>query len=428
MTGAFNVAIAPFGVTDSSGKLQSSPDGSKLSLWLYQALDEQQHKPNLLPDGFAPQFWTDSDEVLPYEKKSATIGLVADSSSAQQAARHVGAHMVVYGALDGDRGTAHLAVQFHVPLLNGEADEVEGSHQFGAPLTVHFPLDGAIGGGGDLTSQLSLRARALIWFAAGLEPAFEGEHERALRIFQQAQNGLTDWPDQQNGQSTGKEVLYLFIGREARLAHQDSVALDNFEKAKSARPNYARAFVGEGNLHYAQAGCTSSTQTLDGDEIGQAIAAYGSAVEYADSRLTQIRAQLGLGLALQCAADDRIGADNFDAASVFVDRSLASVNDILENSADAGEQQLAHAFFLAGLADTSRAKIYLGQGNHDAELHALQDASVAFEACLARDTNDLPDAFLEKLKADYCRPDKQVVEGEITTLLAPAAPTDTGDT
>lgn len=250
--GTFNLAIAEFGQRDANGNLTTSTPGKQLSEWLYNKLRIESSG---LPADVQLTLWYDGMNFL---QKRASIGMIRDDQEAEQIARSLNARIILYGNLAANQDVATFTPQFYVRQKEGEADELTGAQQLGKPLPLPTPLNDEY-----LDLYLKPRGRALVWFARGLSFDLLGRYDTAYRTFLEAEQNLQDWSRDQ-----GKEILYYFIGREALfLGQTDQTARAAFDSAEQAltaaekayttakeiQPNYARAYLGLGQVHYQRA-------------------------------------------------------------------------------------------------------------------------------------------------------------------------------
>lgn len=267
-----NLAIAQFGELDAGDKIVPSQQGADLSARLYSGINTFIQKTQNLPPDTKLTVWQDSMTLL---QKRTPLGIVQNETQAATLAEDLQAHFIVYGYIErGDPlDTVHPFFYINHKLWSqktGEADELIGAQEMGAPFRVQRPLNDE-----DLYRKLQPRANALVWFMRALGFDLVGDYALAYQTFCQANTVLFNWQDNQ-----GREVLYYFLGREALLlgntdaaakktlalpdgdwspdctpfqnweqANQDAVKW--FSEAKNANPLYARADFGLGQA-YAQ--------------------------------------------------------------------------------------------------------------------------------------------------------------------------------
>jgi tetratricopeptide (TPR) repeat protein len=380
MTGTFNVAVAEFGELDAGGDVRASETGRTLSSWLFRSLVREHAD---LPSGQVGDVWHDD---LGWWRKRVPIGVVTGRTpderqdAAAALARRLNAHMVVYGHLTTTAAGRVLVPQFYVERLRGEAEEITGSHRLGAEIRLPEPFDPR-DLHGPLNGELVLRARALLLFADGLAYAVAyGDHAEAYRRFVAAEAKLPGW-------RLGREVLYLFQGREARQAHQLSDAEQAFRKAIEAQPGYARAHIGMGNVHLERAGCAAPGSAFDAAEWERASAAYGAALEVApqaSERRNVANAHLGLGAAYQCLAETRrLAGTPADEVVPLLRVAVSRSGEALAAAQTQDVRQIAQAHLLRGTAYSTMAGVRLQQLDGAGAREALASAGEAYDQCLA---------------------------------------------
>src|SRR5262249_5646050 len=142
-------------------------------------------------------------------------------------------------------------------------------------------------------------------------------------------------------------------------------------------------------VHYQQAGCGApNPRPLDATLIAQAIGEYATARDLATApgddetdTLTQMRAHLGRGLAEQCLAENERAQGRLASATTALMQARDEAQTVLDLAAGDEDEQIAHAYYLQGLAWWSDAAVVLAQGHPDAGIAALKDAAAAFDRC-----------------------------------------------
>jgi hypothetical protein len=410
MPGAFNIAVASFGKQTPNG-VTLSDDGTLMSQQVFEGLVDDQH--DLFDKGVRAAIWHDS---LPLEQKGTTIGVVADPVEARKAAERLNADVLIYGMLENSQSSTTLTLRFYSRVLHEEAGEIIGSHRLGSPVRVVLPFDAANPARFITVQALVARTKAMITFAQALADLKTSEPGAQVRAADDFKRVADTWP----AGIGGKEVPLVFEGREERLNGHLDLALGIFEDALKARPEYARAVMGEANVHYDMTGCGASgsdAQRLNATLLVQAIGEFSTARDLAEApiddepdSLIQMRTHLGLGLAQQCLTEYERAVGRFAAATT----ALAQAEDELQSVQDLAigdeDQQIAQAYYLEGLVAWSRAGLVLDQPPADpaAVAAALNESAAAFDKCQkVRDDHDqrLPgeqDAFLSMLASGPC--------------------------
>jgi tetratricopeptide (TPR) repeat protein len=191
---------------------------------------------------------------LPIGKTPADL-----EAGAQELGEKINAHIVIYGSIENDViGTPVITPKFFISQdAFGDAQEILGENELGGP----FRLTGKTTSGADLIGEnknLRSRVEVLSLLLKGLT-AFVGEDfPLSLNYFGQAQSSNL-WED-----TRGKEVVYMLAGNtsarlanyyvlQGQLAEADSAIMkteEYYKKALDSRPDYARAYLGLGNVEY----------------------------------------------------------------------------------------------------------------------------------------------------------------------------------
>jgi tetratricopeptide (TPR) repeat protein len=428
MSGNFNVAVADFGGLDqaSSGSSTSS-EAQQLSRWIFGGLvDEYAHLPGGI--GLQTQIWHDS---LPLRQKRVTIGIARGAASI---ANRIGAHLVIYGNLVEQSGEAQFVPEFYVAdRLRAEVDEVTGEQRLGEPIVVTLPLADPVNGP-FASEEATTRATALVYFTIGLIYDLSQNPQGALRVFQEAENRLERWAPR-----NGKEVLFLYKGRELLALKQEDAAAEAFQHALKINPQYARAHIGLGNVAHsrglrerqaaealrqqAQGGDTSAVdgQVQQGFQRAltasdQAATEYRTALglaQQSDAGLVQLNAQFGLAGELRTRAETYLHEGLEDSAS----RALPLAEQAVELNVGALQKvapdeygRLAYASLGVGAARQLLAHTRLllyGDIGRKADFLA---ASAAYADCLNYARLQRGDRAAEDLLKNYCTPYKAAVD------------------
>lgn len=262
MTGEFRVAIAEFTVNEAG----LGPNlGLDIADGIYQRLQKSIQENNL---DIQINLWGP-------EQTGAVNGSdqldIADNAALL--AKDIRAHILVYGEIEKVNGIVQINPEFIVNTSNSyEAEEITGQHDLGNPIQVDDTGDFV-----DLVAiniKLSARVNALAHMIFGLANYSLREYDRALRIFQQAEE-IDNW---QVGE--GQEVLYLFMGntesRKNDPTHQNlELAEQYYQRAVDIQPDYARGMLGLANIYYRKALLpieqANNPASLDTELINQAL-------------------------------------------------------------------------------------------------------------------------------------------------------------
>lgn len=449
MAGLFNVAVAQFGQVDAAGQVQPSVDGRQLSRRIYEALRlEFDNLPVDLRQEFQPLLWHDT---LPPEDKGVTIGIIpgasteARTTSAAKLAQEINANVIIYGNLVLNQNTASFVPEFYVASLHGEADEIVGRHQLGAPISLQLPLNLDQQAGLSLNKKLVSRTRALSRFTLGLMYDLGGFSQDARQVFQLALQEL-DWDS-----TGGREVFYYFLGRSALFLNDDQEAQTAFEQAQASNPGYARPFVGLGSVSFKRAQCqlldaAESDQAYnevcrrkDGSYIApcqgsgadclgqvrqeteQAIANYQQAMDQAEAAVepqTGLIAQLGLGSAYRLQAETYAYLGRDDQAGTLFDRAIQTILPTLGPMNAAGQHRyLAQAYLYLGTAYAQQARIRQDRGDVSGSIDLYRQAREAYANCAAqKEASPYDEILTQKIIAAACAPYDRVSQEALAVL------------
>ncbi len=290
---------------------------------------------------------------------------------------------MIYGNLDTDQGTIGFIPEFYVAQFSGQADEIVGEHQLGTPIEVETPIDITDPVTGlALNDQLAMRTQVLVQFTVGLMYDLAGLPQRALDVFRRMETQLTGWEEDE-----GKEILYLFIGREEHLLKHDDEAAKAYAEALRINPNYARARIGLGNIHYERAKKISPEALLESGVLAQAIAEYRRAIAIAPrspGAFVEVRSHLALALPLRLRGEVQLVRGDLDAAETSLSEATAEVQKAiaLTGKGAGQEQYLASAYLILGAALHQRAHIRLVRGDIEDSKTQFQQASAAYLQCV----------------------------------------------
>lgn len=244
MTGEFNVAIANFSVLDENGKPLDSADGRKLADFIALRLKDSFDELNL--KNIQYELWgPDLTGTVPGSDSTQR------EKAAKELAEKIGAHIVIYGAIQKTRRGFEFPPEFYVNYKGfTEAGDFTGEHDLGAPLALKLPF--ASNQIQDVENPaLSARATALSLITIGLAYYSIDDYGKALDYFKDAL-GTDGWLD-----TAGKEVGYLLLGNAlVRLASKEKTttrlqdAIDAYEQALLIDADYARAEVGHAGTLY----------------------------------------------------------------------------------------------------------------------------------------------------------------------------------
>lgn len=183
MSGAFNIAVAEFGLVAADGRAAAQPGqaGQITSGWVANKLrNELSSDPNLL-------VWQDGDAL---RRLNVTIGHMAGSTAAerttaaQAAARRLNADMLVFGNIDTRTSPAQLVLEFWMaPQAGYEFQDLQGPYQAGTPIEIVDPTHPGI----QAQPEINRQASTLAWLALGLTRMRFGQSSEGLQSFRKAE-------------------------------------------------------------------------------------------------------------------------------------------------------------------------------------------------------------------------------------------------
>lgn len=359
MRGAFNVAVAEFGIKVDRA-IQSSEVGKRLSSFVFQVLNKQQ-----LSDNEVVSFWHND---VPRTQRGVEINYVPGDSEATQtaAANHeahrIQAHLLIFGNLDRD---SEFLPQFYVSDLFKGPDTILGQFALGDRIKIdpdHPELQQA---------EVTERTTVLFWLIKGLASHNRNRSQDAIQNFETA---AAKW------QGKGKEIVHFFIGQSALFPANWAESQQEFDRdidrakkeftqALQLNPNYVRAQVGLGSVSIVQANrklnedsCTDSTcatQVLE-QFIEPAIRDYEKALRLStdphDVAGAEGFAPLGLGIAYSLKGEAALLSQNLKAALVLSDQAIAQIQKSLDLFNQQQNYRLLGQAYLA-LGNTYRQKV-----------------------------------------------------------------------
>lgn len=257
MDGDYNIAVAEFGEVGAEG-IERTKLGATISTALFNYLESE----------FAgSQFGLD---VQVEHKNTPTI---TEEEEARALAQKMNAHLVIYGTVAGDAERAEFDPNFWV-REEADTEEVTGQSRLGKLIgfdarELQYP--------DQINDLLRRRARVLLSLAKGLVYLKGEEASHAQREFVRARAEMVNTgacePGEENGDTAGCELVYLLIGVTQSMQKEYAAAEENYNQAIALNPDYARAYLGLGNLYYK----LGTEQDFRADYLQQALAFYDEA-------------------------------------------------------------------------------------------------------------------------------------------------------
>jgi len=305
MHGDINIAIAEFGGLDDRGDPVRMADAYDLAETMYQSLQNDERLQQISGVDSVIDIW-------PPQRTGWIKGVTPDERAlaAAELADRINADVIVYGTLQPGDDTSSFVAEFYLrkDKLPG-AEELAGAYQLGSsisrPGNIH---NSAVRR--DLRKELLARTEAFIPFLFGLGYFELYDFDQAASYFQEARTtkGLDD-PE-------GAAMLSLFLGTTANKRRDVATAEEYYNEALKAKPNYARALLGLGEVRYQRSrGANCTPGEVDAAGLNEAIRRYQSALNapFPPQANVPIKTAFFVGRAYAClthanAADHRADA------------------------------------------------------------------------------------------------------------------------
>jgi hypothetical protein len=402
MTGNFNIAVAEFGEVGERGLVHRSELGQSLSAWVYSKL---QTELDPLREEFLVQVWHDSMDLT---EKRAKIGIIPGTTPEERAreaaalARRIKANIVIYGNHRVDESPASFRPEFYVASLDsGDIDELVGRYELGDPIPVPADADSSFRLF-EANQVLAARTEALTFFTAGLVLESARQFEAASTAFQRAL-AVEHWDEDQ-----GKEMIYLFLGREATLLDQDEEAEKALWMALELDPGFSRAYFGLGNLRYRAAKAYQQPSTPAADDAGwiaevehlanEALEFYALAEEHAgEEDRTWLKARLAQGATNQILGNAYRLEGDPELAAAYLAAAVEEIEATVMVIPGEDRSLRAYAYLDLGVAHQRRAEVSLGLGHREDARQELHAARAAYARCVEEANTELYDWFVRDL-------------------------------
>lgn len=238
MTGDFNIAVAEFGQVAANGRLVSTDITQSLSNGLFAALDSA---------------FTGNEFGLNVQVEHENIGFVRSKQAAEELAEAINANMVIFGTVDQvSPDSTELTPMFWVREIP-DAAELTGQDRLGRPIL--FESD-KIRYGDQISVTMRKRLSVLVSLIKGVVFLDDKQTDQALRLFREAKDQMDALGGCTLGnrdESTGCELVHLLIGKAYGALKEYTRAEASYRQALAHNPEYARAYLGLGNVYYAKA-------------------------------------------------------------------------------------------------------------------------------------------------------------------------------
>lgn len=408
MQGTFNIAVAEFGEMDSNGEIRPSQTGKLMSEWAVNYLRSELPKedPNLL-------VWPNESNFF-----TGTRVKLVQPDTAARTAFDINADLLLYGYIDTRSDPPQLILNFWVaPQNEYKFEDMLGNIRIGKPIRVVDLSNPGI----DVRSGLERQSTTVAFIAMGLAQQQLGQSEDALEDFLTAEHAAPQ-----------SEIVQFFIGREYLFIsdlqpdRQDELwqqAEDAFLQAIAINDQYARAYIGLGNVYRKRAGnlvdpALTSDQSVDPQAIQwieQAIEAYQKVLELEPDpeqygNPVEDVARLALGNAYRLKGTILLEQGDVDSALSALDDAF----QLLETSRPKFEDSIPeHESYRRYLAQTYE---YLGivhqwQGiafdtaqDYESAIAAYQKSIDAFNQCISQGDGSVDLVIKDDIVEKFCRP------------------------
>jgi tetratricopeptide (TPR) repeat protein len=272
MTGNYNIAIAQFGEIQADGKIKPSAKAEKISNTLFTFLDSEYRASGL---------------GLDVQVAHKNMPLILEDSQARELAEKVHADIVIYGNIFVQGDEAEFSPRFYV-TEHPDTRELTGQDQLAHPIQFNIS---ELGVSSTVNTQLRARTEILFNFTKALIYLSQKDFDMSLRAIKTAISAA----EKLEQSFAGQEVLYLvatkiYIGR-----HDFDHATQMLDQALALNPSYARAYLGRGNIYYAQ-GTPPSPYNEGLLQMAKAEYEWASqALDQPEGAYIPIKAHIGLG-------------------------------------------------------------------------------------------------------------------------------------
>ena len=237
MTANIKIAVAEFVVTEA----HLAPAAKAISQANYAAI-----RKNI--DQIKQEFSNVSMDVWPPDQTPA----ITNAADAEAVAGKINADIVIYGVVSP--GSQPETVVFE-PRMYVAKDSVFGLPEFIGEEVWGSPVEWLTGEGTEaqfkrdqLTQNLFLpRAKGLVYAIYGVWKYQTGDYDASVGLFHKAVESAS----QDDGEALS--VWQLWLGNAEGKLHHFDAASQAYKDALTARPGYARAYIGQGEAAIAQA-------------------------------------------------------------------------------------------------------------------------------------------------------------------------------
>jgi tetratricopeptide (TPR) repeat protein len=324
LTGDFNIAVAQFGeITDES------IESTELSMSISNSLQKY------LESTFKPL-----EFGIQIEVSNKNMPLITEAKDAEKLASQVHAEIVIYGSVYRFGNEAKFSPRFYISK-KFDTNELTGETKLEQPIIVTIKT---MKDQGKVEDELKTRSAVLISFTKSLIYLSDNNLDEAIVAAQES----IKISDDMSEPFVGEENLFL-------LAAQIELARDNFDSANNyldqvvvLNPDYARAYIGRGNLYYGQA---IQTRPYDDLLLNKAIEEYKKALEAKDQPRAvniPVKAHRSIGNVYFLKAQNQNG--EFDLYKKAIEHYKFVVGSYEKSKDPAIQEMAALTYFSMGIA------------------------------------------------------------------------------
>lgn len=253
MSGDFNIAVAQFGELTENG-IKATNRAEKIRNSLFNNLDSE---------------FKATEFGLELQTSQKNMPMIVEDAEAESLASKINADMVIYGEVFATENAAEFMPRFYIAERPDTA-ELTGQNQLALPIEFDI-LE--LSYKDEINVKLRTRAAILVNFTKGLIYLTAENLDAASLAFSNALQEIEN-----HGYFEGQEVIYLISAETSRLQEDLDQAEKYLQEAFNSNPEYARAFIAQGNIYYDQALMESFDKSL----LEKAQDAYQKAIDAKD--------------------------------------------------------------------------------------------------------------------------------------------------
>lgn len=325
MTGVIRVAVPEFTTAGDSIDSSNRDDLNSLATALARVL-ERAWQDRFSGEGIVAVRYPDQAGAVPGDNPAREDAL-------REVAEDHAADIVVAGTVRASDSSTRIDTRFYLSprLLDTEGAELEGMYEFGPPLTVRGNVFRNAYSSSEMQTLVARRTDVIADLLTGIFLYLNGDYTASISQLQALED---KWRD-----SSGKEVIYLFLGNAAGKIDDYDQASEFYRRGIDEQPHFARNVVGLAETLYHQgSGGICEADEIDARLLQRSRELYQEASSIAPqshNTYAIAKAKYGEGRLLYCMSDAGL-KQQWQAAE-------ARLNDViaLHEAAEDGLAQLA---------------------------------------------------------------------------------------